>query len=154
PLGPWSNVPRRGGPSPAARGRAKSGADEGSFQRSRSQAMAQVIQNYIGGKAVAGTSGRRGKIFNPAIGEVVREGAFSTAADLDAAVAAAKAAFPAWAATPPLRRARLMFRLKQLIEQNMDRLARIITEEHGKTVDDAKGSITRGLEVVEFACGI
>jgi malonate-semialdehyde dehydrogenase (acetylating)/methylmalonate-semialdehyde dehydrogenase len=116
--------------------------------------MAEVIQHYIGGKVVAGTSGRRGKVFNPAIGEVVREVDFATAAEVDAAVVAAREAFPAWAATPPLRRARLMFRLKQLIEQNMDRLARLITEEHGKTVDDAKGSITRGLEVVEFACGI
>jgi malonate-semialdehyde dehydrogenase (acetylating)/methylmalonate-semialdehyde dehydrogenase len=116
--------------------------------------MAEVVQHYIGGKLVPGKSGRRGKIFNPAIGETVREVDLATAAEVDAAVSAARDAFPAWAAMPPLRRARVMFRLKQLIEQNMDRLARLITEEHGKTVDDAKGSITRGLEVVEFACGI
>ncbi len=116
--------------------------------------MPDIINHYIGGKQVAGKSGRLGDVFNPATGEVVRKVALASVEELRAAVAAAKAAFPAWAATPPLRRARVMFRLKSLIEQNMDRLARLITEEHGKTVDDAKGSITRGLEVVEFACGI
>ncbi len=116
--------------------------------------MPDVINHYIGGKVVAGKSGRLGDIYNPATGEVIRKVAYASVEELRAAVAAAKAAFPAWAETPPLRRARVMFRLKSLIEQNMDRLARIITEEHGKTVEDAKGSITRGLEVVEFACGI
>ncbi len=116
--------------------------------------MPDIIHHYIGGKVVEGKSGRLGDVQNPALGEVVRQVALASVEEVDAAVQAAKAAFPAWAATPPLRRARLMFRLKALIEENMDRLARIITEEHGKTVDDAKGSITRGLEVVEFACGI
>ena len=116
--------------------------------------MPDIINHYIGGKIVEGKSDRLGDVYNPATGEVVRKVALATVEELRAAVATAKAAFPAWAETPPLRRARVMFRLKSLIEQNMDRLARIVTEEHGKTVEDAKGSITRGLEVVEFACGI
>ena len=114
----------------------------------------ETINHFIGGREVEGTSGRHGDVFNPALGELIRRVAFADEGELDAAVGAANAAFPAWAATPPLRRARVMFRLKGLIEQHMDELASAITEEHGKTVDDAKGSITRGLEVVEFACGI
>ena len=116
--------------------------------------MSDVIHHYINGKAVAGTSGRRGDIFNPALGEKIREVDFASVAELRGAVAAAKAASPAWMATPPIRRARMMFKLKELLESDIDALAKAITEEHGKTVDDAKGSITRGIEVVEFACGI
>jgi len=114
----------------------------------------ETINHYIGGRIVEGTSGRHGDVYNPALGELIRRVAFADEGELDAAVGAANEAFPAWAATPPLRRARVLFRLKGLIEQHMDDLAAAITEEHGKTVDDAKGSITRGLEVVEFACGI
>ena len=116
--------------------------------------MSEVINHYINGKTVAGRSGRQGDIYNPAIGEVIRKVDFASEAEVRGAVEAARAAFPAWAATPPIRRARVMFRLKQLIEDNIDALARLITEEHGKTVEDAKGSITRGIEVIEFACGI
>lgn len=116
--------------------------------------MADVINHYIGGKVVEGQSGNFGDVYNPAIGEVVRQVAFASEAEVGMAVDTAKSAFPAWAAMSPLRRSRVLFKLKGLIESNMDRLARLITEEHGKTVDDAKGSITRGLEVVEFACGI
>jgi len=116
--------------------------------------MSDIIHHYINGQAVEGKSGRLGDIYNPAIGEVVRQVSLASAAETRGAVEAAKAAFPAWAATPPLRRARVMFRLKQLLEQNLADLGPIVTEEHGKTVDDAKGSITRGIEVVEFACGI
>ncbi|MEQ8652799.1 MAG: CoA-acylating methylmalonate-semialdehyde dehydrogenase [Kiloniellales bacterium] len=116
--------------------------------------MADVINHYIGGKVVEGQSGNFGDVYNPAIGEVVRQVAFASEAEVGMAVDAAKSAFPAWAAMSPLRRSRVLFKLKGLIESNMDRLAHLITEEHGKTVDDAKGSITRGLEVVEFACGI
>ena len=116
--------------------------------------MSDVINHYIGGKVVEGKSGRRGDIYNPAIGEVIRQVDFASTEEVRAAVATAQAAFPAWAATPPIRRARVMFKLKQLIEANMDELAQLVTEEHGKTIADAKGSITRGLEVVEFACGI
>ena len=114
----------------------------------------ETINHYIDGRVVEGTSGRYGEVYNPALGEQIRQVAFADEGELDAAVAAASKAFPAWAATIPLRRARVLFRLKQLIEQQMDELAAVITEEHGKTLDDAKGSITRGLEVVEFACGI
>ncbi len=114
----------------------------------------ETINHFIGGRQVEGTSGRHGDVYNPALGELVRRVAFADEGELDAAVSAASQAFPAWAATPPLRRARVLFRLKGLIEQHMDELAAVLTEEHGKTVDDAKGSITRGLEVVEFACGI
>lgn len=116
--------------------------------------MAEIIGHYINGKTVASTSGNTGDVFNPATGDVIRKVAFASKSEIDAAVKAASAAFPKWADTPPLRRARVMFNLKQLIESNLDRLAKIITEEHGKTIVDAKGSIQRGLEVVEFACGI
>ncbi len=114
----------------------------------------ETINHFIGGRQVEGTSGRHGDVYNPALGELIRRVAFADEGELDAAVSAASQAFPAWAATPPLRRARVLFCLKGLIEQHMDELAAVLTEEHGKTVDDAKGSITRGLEVVEFACGI
>ena len=114
----------------------------------------ETINHYIGGRVVEGTSGRHGEVYNPAVGELVRRVAFADEGELDAAVSAATQAFPAWSATPPLRRARVLFRLKGVIEQHLDELAAVVTEEHGKTLDDAKGSITRGLEVVEFACGI
>jgi len=116
--------------------------------------MSDVIHHYINGRVVESKTGRRGDVYNPAIGEVIRQVAFADAAEVDAAVTAARDAFPAWAAAPPIRRARVMFKMKQLLEDNIDELARLMTEEHGKTVDDAKGSITRGMEVVEFACGI
>ncbi len=116
--------------------------------------MGDIIHHYIGGKVVAGASGRHGDVYNPAIGEVIRRVDFASVEEVQKCVDAAQAAFPAWAATPPLRRARTMFRLKDLLERHMGEMAAMLTEEHGKTVDDAKGSITRGLEVVEFACGI
>jgi malonate-semialdehyde dehydrogenase (acetylating)/methylmalonate-semialdehyde dehydrogenase len=116
--------------------------------------MSDVVSHYINGRIVPGSSGRRGDIYNPAIGEVVRQVDFATVEEVQAAVDAAQAAFPAWASQPPLRRARVMFRLKEILERNIDELAALLTEEHGKTVADSKGSITRGIEVVEFACGI
>ncbi len=116
--------------------------------------MSEVVSHYINGKRAAGNSGRQGDIFNPALGEVVRKVDLASAADVDAAVSAARAAFPDWAQVSPLRRARVLFKLKDLIERNMDALAAVITEEHGKTITDSKGSITRGIEVVEFACGM
>ncbi|MBZ9936689.1 CoA-acylating methylmalonate-semialdehyde dehydrogenase [Mesorhizobium sp. BR1-1-16] len=112
------------------------------------------IANLIGGKKQPSASARMAPIFNPATGEQIAELPLSTAAELDAAVAVAKAAFPAWAETTPLKRARVMFRFKDLLEQNADRIARAISAEHGKTHDDALGEVQRGLEVVEFACGI
>ena len=114
----------------------------------------KTIGHHIGGKAVAGTSGRHGPVFNPATGEQAAQVDFATAAEVDAAVKAAEAAQLGWSAMTPLTRARVMFKLKELLEKNRDDLARMITAEHGKTFEDAKGEVTRGLEVVEFACGI
>ena len=116
--------------------------------------MDKEIGHFIGGRRVPGRGSEYGPIFNPATGEQTGRVAFATAEEVDEAVQAAKAAQPAWAALPPIRRARVMFRFKDLLEQNMDRLARMVSEEHGKTLEDAKGSVTRGIEVVEFACGI
>src|SRR5437660_1852455 len=116
------------------------------------------ISHFINGKRVAGRSessgGRGGDVFNPATGEKVRRVAFAMAADVDAAVKAAAAAFPGWAATPPLTRARILFKFLELLSREHDALARVISEEHGKVFSDAQGEITRGVEVVEFACGI
>jgi malonate-semialdehyde dehydrogenase (acetylating) / methylmalonate-semialdehyde dehydrogenase len=112
------------------------------------------IGHFIGGKPVAGTSGRFGDVYNPAAGEVTGKVALADASEVDKAVAAAAAAWPAWAATPPLRRARVMFKLKELLERDRKELSAIITAEHGKVLSDADGEVQRGLEVVEFACGI
>jgi malonate-semialdehyde dehydrogenase (acetylating)/methylmalonate-semialdehyde dehydrogenase len=112
------------------------------------------VQHYIDGKQVAGASARWGDIYNPATGEQVRRVALATAGDVGAAVSAAAAAFPGWAATPPLTRARILFKFLELLAREHDNMARIISEEHGKVFSDAQGEITRGLEVVEFACGI
>ncbi len=114
----------------------------------------RTINHFVGGKDVAGTSGRFADVFNPATGEVQAKVALASKSEVDAAVKVAAEAFPKWSGTPPLTRARVLFRFKQLIEENMDKMAQIVTSEHGKVLSDAKGSITRGLEVVEFACGI
>jgi malonate-semialdehyde dehydrogenase (acetylating)/methylmalonate-semialdehyde dehydrogenase len=111
------------------------------------------IQHFIGGKEVAGKSGRSADVFNPATGEVQAKVALASKAELDAAVKVAAEAFPKWAGTPPLTRARIMFRFKQLCEENLDAFARAITDEHGKVLSDARGEMIRGLEVAEFACG-
>ena len=112
------------------------------------------IGHFIGGKPAAGTSGQYADIFNPAAGEVIAKVALANRTEVDAAVAAAKAAWPAWAATPPLRRARVMFKLRDLLDRDRREISAIITEEHGKVLSDADGEVQRGLEVVEFACGI
>jgi malonate-semialdehyde dehydrogenase (acetylating) / methylmalonate-semialdehyde dehydrogenase len=112
------------------------------------------VGHWIDGRVVEGRSGRFGDIFNPAVGERAGRVALASASEVDAAVQAAQRALPEWAATTPLRRARVMFRLKDLVERHIDELAALVTAEHGKTLADAKGSVTRGLEVVEFACGI
>ena len=114
----------------------------------------RTIPHFIGGKEVAGTSGRFSDVFNPATGEVQAKVALASKAELDAAVKVAAEAFQSWSAVTPLQRSRVLFRFKDLLEQNMDKMAQIVTSEHGKVLSDAKGSITRGLEVVEFACGI
>ncbi|MCK0206567.1 CoA-acylating methylmalonate-semialdehyde dehydrogenase [Starkeya koreensis] len=112
-----------------------------------------VIGHYIGGKAV-NIAGRTAPVFDPSTGAQSGEVLLATAATVGEAVAAAAAAFPGWADTPPLTRARIMFKFKALLERDMDALAEAITREHGKTFEDAKGEVTRGIEVVEFACGI
>ncbi|HZQ61835.1 MAG TPA: CoA-acylating methylmalonate-semialdehyde dehydrogenase [Casimicrobiaceae bacterium] len=109
---------------------------------------------WIGGKAVAARTQRYGEITNPATGEVIRHVPFANRDDVDAAVAAARAAFPEWRAAPALRRARILMRFRELLDARKKSLAAVVTEEHGKTLADAEGSITRGMEVVEFACGI
>ena len=112
------------------------------------------LHHYIGGRTVEGRSGRDGPVFDPATGEQSATVAYASADETRAAIAAAADAFPEWAATPPLRRARIMFRFKELVEANIGEVAALVTAEHGKTLSDAKGSISRGVEVVEFACGI
>ncbi|QQP88731.1 CoA-acylating methylmalonate-semialdehyde dehydrogenase [Skermanella sp. TT6] len=112
------------------------------------------IDHYIGGRIVAGTGERRADVFNPATGEVSGRVALANKADVAAAVEAASAALPGWAATPPVVRARVMFKFKYLVEAHADELVRLISAEHGKVQSDARGELTRGLEVVEFACGI
>jgi malonate-semialdehyde dehydrogenase (acetylating) / methylmalonate-semialdehyde dehydrogenase len=112
------------------------------------------IQHWINGRETPGASGRHGDVYNPALGAVAGRVAYASADETARAVAAAHTAFAGWAATPPLRRARVMFKFKELIEQNLDALAQLISSEHGKVVSDARGEVTRGLEVVEFACGI
>src|SRR5260370_34011896 len=116
--------------------------------------MRREIDHFIGGKAVKGSSGRFGEIFNPNTGEVQARVALANNSDVDKAIANAEAAFPAWAATNPQRRARVLFKFLELIQSEFDDLARLLTSEHGKTVADPRGDIQRGLEVVEFACGI
>lgn len=110
--------------------------------------------HFINGKRVAGASGRYGDVFNPTTGEVQGKTAFASRDEVSKAVAAAERAFPGWAATNPQRRARVMFRFKELVEKDMDNLARMISSEHGKILPDARGDVQRGLEVIEFACGI
>ncbi len=111
------------------------------------------IAHYIDGARVAGTSGRTQPVWNPATGQSDTTVALASATEVDAAVAAAHAAFPGWRATPPLRRARVLDRFKSILWERADRLAEAISAEHGKTHDDAVGEVTRGLEVVEFATG-
>jgi malonate-semialdehyde dehydrogenase (acetylating)/methylmalonate-semialdehyde dehydrogenase len=112
------------------------------------------INHFIAGASAPGRSERYSDVFNPATGAVVAQVALASVQEVDKAVAAARAAFPDWSETSPLRRARVMFKFKELLEQNHDKLAALITREHGKVFSDAKGEVVRGIEVVEFACGI
>jgi malonate-semialdehyde dehydrogenase (acetylating)/methylmalonate-semialdehyde dehydrogenase len=113
-----------------------------------------MLELWIGGRHRPSTSGRSGEVFDPASGRVIRRAPFASAAEIGAAVAAAKEAFPSWRDTPPLRRARILARFRELLEANRDALATLVSEEHGKTLPDAAGSVQRGLEVVEFVAGI
>ena len=114
----------------------------------------KTIEHFVNGKSYSGESKKKSKIFNPATGDQEAEVKLATTKDVDEAVASAKKAFEAWSNRPPLHRARVMFKFKELIEKNSDELTKIIVAEHGKVYEDAKGSLTRGLEVVEYACGI
>ena len=109
---------------------------------------------WIGGRAVAVSTTRYGEVTNPATGEVIRHVPLANAADVDQAVQAAAAALPAWRAAPSLRRARILMKFRELLDAHKKELRKVITQEHGKTLTDAEGEITRGMEVVEFAMGI
>ena len=112
------------------------------------------VEHFIAGHRTSGTSNKTSDIFNPALGKVSGKLHLASEADVNTAVAAAQAAWPEWADASPLRRARVMFKFKELLEANQQKMAEIITSEHGKVVSDAFGEVQRGLEVVEFACGI
>ncbi len=116
--------------------------------------MTETLHHYINGERVAGESGRFGDVFNPATGEVAALVPLASAAEVRKAVEAAKAALPGWAGTTPIARARVMFAFKDLCEKHIDELAELTSKEHGKILSDAKGSVKRGIEVIEFACGI
>ncbi len=112
------------------------------------------VQHFVSGALWAGSSVRTGDVFNPATGAVAAKVRMASAADVDHAVAAALRAQPAWGATPPARRAAVMFEFRNLLYSHTDELAEMLSAEHGKTLADAKGELARGIEVVEFACGI
>jgi len=114
----------------------------------------KLLHHFVNGQATPGESNRFGEVYNPASGEVAARAPYASAHEVRRAVEAALAAFPEWAATPPAQRARVMFRFRDLIEAHKDELAAIVSSEHGKTLADARGSVSRGAEVVEFACGI
>ena len=123
-------------------------------QTAPSRPTLDAVPHWIGGRRVAGTSGRRGSIFNPATGAIAREVDFASVAEVDAAVAAAKAAFPAWRATSISKRTDIMFRIRNLMDAHRKDLAAFLTSEHGKVPSDALGEIARGIENLEFATGI
>ena len=108
----------------------------------------KLIEHFVGGKLFSGSSDRKGKVFNPATGEQEKEVRLASKEDLDQTVIAAKKAFEEWSLKPSLVRARVIFKFKELIEKNSDELTKLIVSEHGKVYEDAKGSLTRGLEVV------
>ncbi len=116
--------------------------------------MTTTLKHFVNGTEMASANGRQGDIYNPATGQVQKKVAFASKADVEKAISAAEEAFPAWAATPPVVRAKILFKFKQLLDENADKIAEILTSEHGKVLNDARGEVTRGIEVVEFACGI
>ncbi|HOP20155.1 MAG TPA: aldehyde dehydrogenase family protein, partial [Amphiplicatus sp.] len=116
--------------------------------------MATEHGHFINGKRVAGESGRFGDVFNPTTGEKQSVVSLAARAEVTRAIDAAEKAFPAWASTNPQRRARVLFKFKELVEKDMDNLAKLISSEHGKILPDARGDVQRGLDVIEFACGI
>ena len=120
---------------------------------SQHDAQPGLIGHFIDGEVVSFQGERSADVFNPAFGKVQSQVALATAMTVNEAVAAAKAAFPAWSELSPLRRSRILFRFKELLDQHHEELARMITAEHGKVLSDAMGEVTRGIEIVEFACG-
>ncbi|WP_262137637.1 CoA-acylating methylmalonate-semialdehyde dehydrogenase [Pseudomonas sp. Marseille-Q5117] len=124
-----------------------------SSSSSQYDAQSGLIGHFIDGKVVSFQGERSTDVFNPALGKVQAQVALASAMTVNEAVAAAKEAFPAWSQQSPLRRSRVLFRFKELLDQHHDELARLITAEHGKVLSDAKGEVTRGIEIVEFACG-
>ena len=115
--------------------------------------MSLMLHHYIYGQKVEGTSGRFGDVFNPATGEVASRVPLASRSETAKAIEVAAAAFPDWRDTPALRRARILFRFKELLDTNLDELAKLVSAEHGKVLSDARGSVIRGIEVVEFATG-
>ena len=113
----------------------------------------ETVHNFIGGAWTPSRATEFLDVHNPATGDVIAKTPLSTGADVDAAVAAAKKAFPAWRDTPVMTRARAMFRFRELLEENVEQIARTVTREHGKTLDESRGSVRRGIECVEVACG-
>ena len=116
--------------------------------------MIKKIEHFIDGALMPGASDREAIVFNPATGTESARVSLADANEVNTAVVAAKTAFPAWSETTPLNRARVLFKFKELVEAKRENLAKMITAEHGKVLNDAAGEVTRGLEVVEFACGI
>ena len=116
--------------------------------------MTATIDHFMGGERVGPSGNRFGDVFDPSTGAVQARVPLASESEVDAAVAAARSACPEWAATAPPARARILFRFQMLLRDHLDEIARIVSSEHGKTLDDARGSVTRGIEVVEFACGI
>ncbi len=116
--------------------------------------MATMCRNYIDGKYVPAESSSASPVYNPSRGEVIAEVPASGVVEIEQAVAAARSAFPGWANTPAIERARILFRYDRLLEENFESLARLVTQEHGKTIEEARGDVRRGIEVVELACGI
>ena len=114
---------------------------------------APAIPNFIGGRWVPSRSSRFQDVTNPARGEVIARAPLSSAEEVDEAVAAAQRAFPAWRDTPVVARSQVLFRFKALLEEHFEEIARIVTTEHGKTLDESRGSVRRGIECVEVACG-
>jgi len=115
--------------------------------------MGAELGHFINGKSVAGTSGRLHEVYNPTIGEVQAKVALASRKEVEAAISAAEKAFPGWAGTNPQRRARVLFKFKELVEKDMNNLAKMLSSEHGKILPDARGDVQRGLDVIEFACG-
>ena len=115
--------------------------------------MTKILNHYINGEFVQSRSDRTAEVFNPATGEVESLAPMASASEVEQAIVAARQALLRWASTTPLRRSHVLQKFRVLLEQNSDKLAAVISQEHGKTLDDASGEVTRGIEIVEFACG-